>query len=252
MTRSTGYAAVHASSIDNAHVEAAYARWAPVYDLTFALVMRAGRKAAAAAAARPGGRILDVGVGTGLELPMIDRATVVTGIDLSRPMLARARVRVTAQRLANIDGLLAMDAMTLAFRDATFDAVVAPFVLTVVPDPRACLDEWTRVLKPGGEIILVNHVGAERGPMAAAERWLGRRSAKLGWHPQFPWSVIGDWLAARPTLHLVQRLPLSPLGLFTLTRIAKTSVSEPRSPEPSCREPRPAEEEQPGASPRLP
>ena len=222
MTRSTGLAGDHASQIDNAHVEAAYARWAPVYDLTFALVMRAGRKAAAAAASRPGGRVLDVGVGTGLELPMIDRATLVTGVDLSWPMLARAKARVKAQDLGNVDGLLAMDAMVLAFRDATFDAVVAPYVLTVVPDPHACLDEWVRVLKPGGEIVLVNHVGAENGPVAAFESWLGRRSAKLGWHPQFPWSVIGDYIASRPALRLVERRVLPPVGLFTLTRIAKS------------------------------
>ena len=205
----------------NADVEAAYARWAPVYDLTFALVMRAGRRAAAAAAGRPGGRVLDIGVGTGLELPMIDRRTRITGADLSRPMLRRAQSRVRAQKLDNVDGLLVMDAMHLAFADATFEAVVAPYVLTVVPDPRASLDEWWRVLKPGGEIVLVNHVGAERGPVAAAEAWLGRRAARLGWHPQFPWATIGDWIAGRPDGRLVERRVLPPFGLFTLTRIGK-------------------------------
>ena len=209
------------SQLDNADVEAAYARWAPIYDLVFALVMRPGRRAAAAAVQCPGGRILDVGVGTGLELPMIDPATRVTGVDLSRPMLARARERVRRHRLDNVEGLLAMDAMRLGFADATFEAVVAPYVLTVVPDPWASLDEWVRVLKPGGEIVLVNHVGAERGPVAAIEAWLGRRTEALGWHPQFPWSTIGDWLAQRPGLRLVERRTLPPLGLFTLTRIAK-------------------------------
>ena len=206
-------------------MEAAYARWAPVYDLTFALVMRAGRTAAAAAASRPGGRVLDVGVGTGLELPMFDRATRLTGVDLSRPMLAKARQRVAARRLANVEGLVVMDAMRLAFADATFEAVVAPYVLTVVPDPRASLEEWARVTKPGGAIILVNHVGAERGLLAAIEAWLGRRSASLGWHPQFPWSVIGDWIASRPDLTLVARRPLAPFGLFTLTHVVKATSS---------------------------
>ena len=207
--------------LDNADVAAAYARWAPIYDLTFTAVMRPGRKAAAAAVARPGGHILDVGVGTGLELPMIDKATRVTGVDLSRPMLERARTRVRAQGLANVDGLVVMDAMRLAFPDATFDAVVAPYVLTVVPDPAASLDEWTRVLKPGGEIVLVNHVGSETGPIAAIEAWLGRRSETLGWHPQFPWATIGDWIASRPGMRLAERRALAPFGLFTLTRIAK-------------------------------
>ncbi len=208
-------------ALDNADVEAAYARWAPIYDLTFAAVMRPGRKAAAAAASRPGGHILDVGVGTGLELPLMAPATRITGVDLSRPMLERARARIRTRGLANVDGLLVMDAMRLAFADATFDAVVAPYVLTVVPDPVASLDEWARVLKPSGEIVLVNHVGAERGPIAAIEAWMGRRSETLGWHPQFPWSTIGDWIASRPNMRLTERRALAPLGLFTLTRIAK-------------------------------
>ena len=209
------------SKLDNADVEAAYARWAPIYDLVFTWVMRPGRRAAAAAAGRPGGHILDVGVGTGLELPMIDRATRITGVDLSRPMLARAQDRVRRLGLGNVDGLLAMDAMRLGFPDASFDAIVAPYVLTVVPDPWGSLDEWARVLKPGGEIVLVNHVGAERGPIAAIESWLARRTEALGWHPQFPWSTIADYLAQRPALTLVERRTLPPLGLFTLTRIAK-------------------------------
>ncbi len=209
------------SAIGNADVEAAYARWAPVYDLTFALVMRPGRVAAAAAASRPGGRVLDVGVGTGLELPMFDPATRLVGVDLSRPMLAKARDRVAARGLRYVEGLAVMDAMSLGFPDASFDAVVAPYVLTVVPDPHASLDEWARVTKPGGEIVLVNHVGAEAGPLAALEAWLGRRSAALGWHPQFPWHVIADWIATRPAMHLAERRQIAPLGLFTLTRIAK-------------------------------
>jgi len=219
MTRTTE---APSSALDNSGVAAAYARWAPVYDLTFTMVMRPGRVAAAAAVSRPGWHVLDVGVGTGLELPMIDRRTRVTGVDLSRPMLARAATRVREAKLDNVDGLICMDAMRLAFPDGSFDAVVAPYVLTVVPDPHASLDEWARVLKDGGEIVLVNHVGAERGPVAAAEAWLGRRAAKLGWHPQFPWATIAAWIDRRPDMHLIERRVLPPLGLFTLTRIAKT------------------------------
>ena len=210
-----------APALDNVHVEEAYARWAPVYDLVFTAVMRPGRKAAAAAAGRPGGRVLDVGVGTGLELPMFDPDTALVGVDLSAPMLARARARVRQARLGNVAGLLVMDAVRLAFADATFDAVVAPYVLTVVPDPHASLDEWLRVVRPGGEIVLVNHVGAERGPIAKAEAWLGQRAASLGWRPEFPWSIIADWIAANPAVRLVERRLIAPFGLFTLTRIAK-------------------------------
>ncbi|WP_395666303.1 class I SAM-dependent methyltransferase [Methylocella sp.] len=206
---------------DNSHVAASYARWAPVYDLAFALVMRPGRRAAAAAASRPGGRVLDVGVGTGLELPMFDRATRLVGVDLSEPMLARARARVRAERLANVEGLLVMDATRLAFPDASFDAAVAPYVLTVVPDPHAMLDEIWRVTKPGGELVLVNHFGADSGPLALIERQLGKRSAQLGWKPEFPWETLGGWIANRPGARLVERRPLAPFGLFVLARVRK-------------------------------
>ena len=209
------------ASIDNANVEEAYARWAPIYDLVFAAVMRPGRKAAAAAASRDGGRVLDVGVGTGLELPMFTRSTRLVGVDLSEPMLKRAQDRVSKEGLTNVEGLIKMDAMNLAFPDASFDCTVAPYVLTVVPDPQATLNELARVTRPGGEIVLVNHIGAESGPIAAIEGWMGRRSADLGWRPEFPWSVVGDWIAGRDDIVLVERRKLAPLGLFTLARMAR-------------------------------
>ena len=209
------------AAIENAHVEEAYARWAPIYDLVFAAVMRPGRKAAAAAASREGGRVLDVGVGTGLELPMFSAATRLVGVDLSEPMLQRARARVARRGLGNVEGLIRMDAMNLAFPDASFDCAVAPYVLTVVPDPQATLDELARVVKPGGEIVLVNHVGAETGPIAAIESWLGARSAELGWRPEFPWRVLGDWIERRPDIVLTERRKLAPLGLFTLARMTR-------------------------------
>ncbi len=207
--------------LDNLHVKSSYARWAPVYDLVFALVLRPGRKAAAAAAERPGGAVLDVGVGTGLELPMFDRRTRLFGVDLSEPMLRRAQRRVSSQALGNVEGLIVMDAMRLAFPDARFDAVVAPYVLTVAPDPQAMLDELVRVVKPGGEIVLVNHIGAARGPMAWIESWLGERSADLGWRPGFQWSVLGDWISANPEVRLIERRRIAPLGLFTLARLQR-------------------------------
>ncbi|WP_036255632.1 class I SAM-dependent methyltransferase [Methylocapsa acidiphila] len=209
------------SILDNKHVKSSYARWAPVYDFVFALVMRPGRKAVAAAGARPGGRVLDVGVGTGLELPMFDRRTKLIGIDLSEPMLRRAQRRVGAKALSNVEGLAAMDATRLAFPDSHFDAVVAPYVLTVVPEPEASLDELVRVAKPGGQIILVNHVGAASGPMAWIESMLARCSAELGWRPEFPWSILGDWIDSNPQVRLLERRRLAPFGLFTLARIEK-------------------------------
>jgi phosphatidylethanolamine/phosphatidyl-N-methylethanolamine N-methyltransferase len=207
--------------LDNKHVKKSYSRWAPVYDLVFELVLRPGRKAAAAAADRLGGHVLDVGVGTGLELPMFDRRTRLTGIDLSEPMLQRAKWRVRAKALGNVEALVVMDAARLAFPDAHFDAVVAPYVLTVVPDPHGSLDELARVVKPGGEIILVNHVGSGQGPMAWIESALAKCSAELGWQPEFAWSILGDWIDSTPSVRLVERRKLPPFGLFTLARIAR-------------------------------
>jgi phosphatidylethanolamine/phosphatidyl-N-methylethanolamine N-methyltransferase len=206
---------------DNKHVQESYARWAPIYDFVFTLVLRPGRKAAAIAVGRIGGKVLDVGAGTGLELPMFDKKAQVTAIDLSEPMLRRARERVRAKSLRNVDGLVVMDALRLAFPDAHFDAVVAPYVLTVVPEPHASLDEMARVVKTGGEIILVNHFGAGKGLLGWIESFLERRSAKLGWRPEFPWSILGDWLSANPGVRLLESHKLPPLGLFTLTRIKK-------------------------------
>jgi len=210
-----------APSLTNTDVEDAYARWAPIYDKVFTLTMRPGRKAAATAINRIGGRVIDVGIGTGLELPMFDPSVTITGIDLSEPMLRIAQKRVDDLKLTNVEGLLVMDAMKLAFPDASFDAAVAPYVLTVVPEPEHTLDEMARVVKPGGEIVLVNHIGAESGPIAAIEAWLGKRSASLGWRPQFPWSILGDWIARRPDIELVERRTLAPLGLFTLVRMKR-------------------------------
>ena len=207
------------STLSHAEVESAYARWAPFYDLVFTALMKPGRKAGAEAVNRIGGRILDVGVGTGLELPMFAPDLRVTGIDLSEPMLDVARRRVAKEALRNVEDLCVMDAMNLTFEDASFDGVVAPYVLTVVPDPHRTLDEMARVLRPGGEIVLVNHIGAESGPIAAVESWLGRRAASLGWRPEFPWSIVQDWIDGRPDISLVERRKLAPAGLFTLVRL---------------------------------
>jgi phosphatidylethanolamine/phosphatidyl-N-methylethanolamine N-methyltransferase len=213
------------SELTHADVARAYARWAPVYDLTFSAVMRRGRQALADSLKGRTGMVLDVGVGTGLELPMFDRNLRLVGVDLSEPMLRLCESRIRSRRL---DAVLAlMDAMDLAFADQTFEAAVAPFVLTVAPDPARLLDELARVVREGGEIVLVNHIGAEAGAAARIERWLAVRSAALGWRPAFPWRIIADWIAERPDISLVERRPIAPFGLFTLVRLRKTGGNSP-------------------------
>ena len=228
MSRRDAVGATRGSITDATQVVSAYARWAPVYDLAFTAVMRAGRRAAVAAVTEGATTILDVGVGTGLELPMFPARCRVVGIDLAEAMLRRAGDRVRRERLGAVDGLSVMDATRMAFADGAFDAAVVPFVLTVVPDPHAMLDEVMRVVRPGGQIVMVNHFGAERGPLVPIEAWLGQRSASLGWHPQFPFSVLGDWLAARADVTLAERRTVAPFGLFTVVRLRK-AAQEPAS-----------------------
>ena len=184
-----------AAELDKDAVAKAYARWAPVYDLVFGAVFERGRKAAIAAAERIGGRILEVGVGTGLSLRDYSRTNRLTGVDLSAPMLRRAKARVAEHSLSNVEGLAVMDAQHLGFQDAVFDVVVAQYVITAVPDPEATLDEFARVVKPGGEIILVNHLGAESGPRASFERWFAPLARRLGWRPEFRWERLAQWAA---------------------------------------------------------
>jgi phosphatidylethanolamine/phosphatidyl-N-methylethanolamine N-methyltransferase len=209
------------ADIDKSTVERAYARWAPVYDLVFGKVFDAGRKASISAAEKIGGRILDVGVGTGISLPDYSRKIRLIGVDYSAPMLKKAHERVAALGLSNVEALAVMDAKHLGFRDKFFDAVVAQFVVTTLPEPEATLDEFVRVVKPGGEIILVNHIGAERGPRKLFERGFAPAARRLGWRPEFPWNRFVAWAARHGGVELVERLPMPPLGHFSLIRYAR-------------------------------
>ena|ERR1700761_1565363 len=210
------------TAFDKATIAKAYARWAPIYDLVFGAVFERGRKAAVAAAERIGGRILEVGVGTGLSLPDYAWTNRIVGVDLSAPMLRKASARIKEHRLTNVDGVATMDARRLGFQDCVFDVVVAQYVITAVPEPEATLDEFVRVLKPGGEIILVNHLGAEAGPRAVFERALAPLARRLGWQPEFRFDRLTRWAAQHGGVRLVERRPVPPLGHFSLIRFART------------------------------
>jgi phosphatidylethanolamine/phosphatidyl-N-methylethanolamine N-methyltransferase len=214
-----------AAELDKAAIERAYARWAPIYDLVFGSVFERGRKAAIAAADRIGGRILEVGVGTGLSLPEYAWSDRIVGIDLSAPMLHKAMARLREHRLPNVDGLAVMDARRLGFQDAVFDVVVGQYVITTVPEPEATLDEFARVLKPGGEIVLVNHLGAEAGPRALLEGWFAPLARRLGWRPEFRWARLAAWAARHGSMHVIERRAVPPFGHFSLIRFAKGGIS---------------------------
>ena len=214
--------------IDKQTMAKAYARWAPVYDLVFGAVFERGRRASIEAAERIGGRILDVGVGTGISLPDYSRSNRIVGVDYSEPMLRKARERVIEHKLDNVECVAVMDAKHLGFPDASFDAIVAQYVITAVPEPEATLDEFARVLKPGGEIILVNHIGAETGLRRAFEQWFSPVARRLGWRPEFPWARLTRW-AERDGIQLIERRPMPPLGHFSLIRFGKGTASVPRA-----------------------
>jgi phosphatidylethanolamine/phosphatidyl-N-methylethanolamine N-methyltransferase len=210
-----------ANDIDRAGVAKAYARWAPVYDLVFGKVFDSGRQSTIAVADAIGGRVLDVGVGTGLSLSDYSKTTRLCGVDISEPMLRKAHERVRTLNLSNVDTLAVMDAKNLAFPENFFDAVVAQYVITAVPDPEATLDDFVRVLKPGGELILVNHIGAESGPRKLFELAFSPIARRLGWRPEFPWARLVNWAARHGGVELAERRPMPPMGHFSLIRYRK-------------------------------
>jgi phosphatidylethanolamine/phosphatidyl-N-methylethanolamine N-methyltransferase len=224
------------AELDRETIAKAYARWAPVYDLVFGAVFERGRHAAIAAAERIGGRILEVGVGTGISLPDYSRANRLCGVDISEPMLRKAQQRVVELGLANVEGLWVMDAEHLSFPDASFDVVVAQYVITTVPNPEATLDEFARVLKPGGEIVLVSRVGAEAGLRRALERWFAPAARKLGWRTEFSWERYAHWAKRSRGMRLVERRAMPPFGHFSLIRFSKAGgASAARAEKPAAR-----------------
>lgn len=169
--------------LDPEAIRRTYDRYAKVYDGIFGPVLNPGRRRAVAAAeAVPGRRVLEVGVGTGLSLPHY-RSSRVVGIDVSDRMLDRARQRVARHGLSQVEDLLVMDAEEMLFPAQSFDAVVLMHVASVVPRPDRLMAEVQRVLKVGGEAIVLNHFWTGRGPMSAIERALAPASNTVGFRP---------------------------------------------------------------------
>lgn len=203
--------------LDEAAVLAAYSRWAPIYDRVFGRVFDAGRKLAVEIINRRSGRLLEVGVGTGLTLPRYGAHLEVTGIDLSPQMLAMARRRVAEEKLVNVAALHEMDATALAFPDGAFETVAVMYTITVVPHPDAVMAEVERVTAPGGEAIFVSHFASRSGWRRAIESALTPFTRKLGWRPDFPVERI----LGRPGFELVETRRLGLFGIFSVVRLRR-------------------------------
>jgi len=165
---------------ENATVARAYQRWSHVYDFAFGSVLQAGRRQALRAMElQEGHQLLEVGIGTGLTLPLYPPGPAIVGVDYSPAMLARARRRVARMDAPTRIQLMQADAARLPFENASFDLVYAPYVMSVVPDPLLVARELRRVCRPDGRVVLLNHFRREPAP-AWFERLLAPLSAPLG------------------------------------------------------------------------
>jgi len=158
---------------------------------------------------RPNAYVLDVGVGTGLSLPLYPGHCRVVGLDLSGDMLKKARKKVRKYRLTNVT-LMEMDASCIAFEDNTFDYVVAAFVITVVPDPVRVISEMKRVTKPNGRIVIIGHFQSQNPVVAKFEAWVSPICTRLGWRHD----VDLEDLVARADLQVDAKSQLNKLDWY--------------------------------------
>jgi phosphatidylethanolamine/phosphatidyl-N-methylethanolamine N-methyltransferase len=198
--------------------ERVYSVLARVYDGFFDWALGPGRRyAVKRLAVAPGDRVLEVGVGTGLSLPVYPPGAEVIGIDISEPMLERARARLDALGRQDVF-LQRMDASAMAYPDEHFDRLLAPYVISVVADPAKVLHEMVRVCRPGGTIIVVNHFQSDFRPLAWAERLLSPLSTWIGFHLDTPVETV----TRTPGLTLVRRERVNLLGLWTLLEFRRS------------------------------
>lgn len=196
-------------------IQKVYRRYAQGYDVYFGALLQPGRKAIIEKMhCRPGDRILEVGVGTGLSLPLYPRNVYVTGIDISREMLARARARKVRLHLDHVTALRLMDAESLQFPDDSFDKVVAMYVVSVAPHPARLVSEMHRACRPGGELFVVNHFQHANPVVGGLERLFAPLSRLMGFHPDFS---LENFLRDSG-LDVAERVPVNALGYWTLLR----------------------------------
>jgi phosphatidylethanolamine/phosphatidyl-N-methylethanolamine N-methyltransferase len=172
--------ALSVTVVENDFVERVYEKLASVYDLVFGPTLHPGRlEAIRQMDIRPRDSVLEVGVGTGINLSLYPSTCQVTGIDLSTSMLEKAHERIVDKGLRNCQ-VTAMDAAAMSFPDESFDIVYAPYLISVVPDPVKVAREMRRVCRPGGRIIFLNHFLSPNAVLSRLERWISPYTIHIG------------------------------------------------------------------------
>jgi phosphatidylethanolamine/phosphatidyl-N-methylethanolamine N-methyltransferase len=172
--------ALSVTAVENDFVAAVYDKLAKVYDFTFGPTLHPGRlRAIERMDIQPGERVLEVGVGTGINLSLYPKNCSVTGIDFNESMLEIARERAERKDIRNVR-LLQMDAADLKFPDNAFDIVYAPYLISVVPDPVRVAGEMRRVCRPGGRVILLNHFLSPNLFLSRVERLISPFTIHIG------------------------------------------------------------------------
>lgn len=207
-------------------IRKSYRRYARSYDFYFGALFQPGRREVISRMnCQARDRILEVGVGTGISLPLYPSNVAITGIDLSADMLEFARARKDTHQLDQVE-LFEMDAEQMSFADNSFDKVVAMYVASVVPHPQRLVEEMYRVCKPGGELFIVNHFHHSNPVIGRLEKFIAPLSKMLGFRPDFSLSTF----IKETGLEVVDRTPVNLMGYWTLLRAVNC---KPALPEPA-------------------
>jgi phosphatidylethanolamine/phosphatidyl-N-methylethanolamine N-methyltransferase len=193
-------------------VERVYTSYAGIYDKIFGKVFHEGRESAIRNLnVQPHERILEVGVGTGLALPMYPRHCQIVAIDFSEGMLEIAKKRTAEHQMEHVT-LYRMDAGAMEFPDDSFDTVVAAYVVTAVPDHRKVVNEMIRVCRPGGRILMLNHFSNGNKMIAAVEKVISPLTKHLGWRTDLSLNMVLEGTS----LHVARKQNVNPLRFWAL------------------------------------